>query len=609
MQVHAYLRWSDQHQSKGSSLSRQTKDIEAFAAALGWPVVENIVENGVSAFSGANLDRGELGKLERRIRAGEFVDHCLMVERVDRLTRRNSFDAMRWFGDMVEAGATIAIADVKMVVDAASIRNQRQQLKALLDDFDKANAYSEVLGSRVRAAWQTMRDGKEILAERDGTVSRLTVVGARKDVTRIEVSRGRKTNTYWVNQLDGQVAVKRQVSDGQALGVLRQKTHAESTCPAWLELIENRTTFNIRPDIVAVIERIFRLYVETDLGARGIAKVLNGEGVPVFRDGRCWHGSTIKVLLQNRALIGEYEHKVKRQPNGVVVADYFPQVISTELFQAANDQRHTRIKSNHSRTSRLRHLFSEIGRCFECDAKLTYVTKRTVEVNGQVRFDSYAVCQSAYLNTGCKQKKSLRMMPVEDTVLNKLLELALDDEHFMDEDSLPELRREIADKKRIVEDCQRRINALLDLIADASFARDDRFDMRLRTAQNEEKAAKEALKAATSRLVTAQGVVTPQEHVRRVSEIRADLWSADEAKGFDARRKVKMAINDLCDRFWLSPAHRQAVLVLKGSVRKLVVDWNGRLVIDASIWREQPAPTDSAPVRAYFERLAKTKTA
>ncbi len=628
MKVHGYRRWSDQHQSRGSSLSRQTGDIEAFARELGWNIVEWITEDGVSASTGANLEKGQLGRFEKRVRAEEFADseHCLMVERMDRLLRLNEFDAIRWFGDMVECGLTIALADKKMVVDRHSIRNQTAQLRQIIDDMKAARDYTDLLGTRVRAAWQTMRDGKKIMAERDGVVGGLTIVGDRQDVTRIEVLRGKRTDSYWVNSFAEALSVGDEITDGQELGTLCQKVHAESTCPAWLEIIENRTAFRIRPDICAIIETIFFLYVNTALGARGLAKLLNGwsaelhgflgpdpfaqyrfnGAVPVLRDGRCWHGSTIKALLKNRAVLGEYEYAVKRQKNGVVVADYFPQIIPDALFQAANDRKLTKIKSNRSRTSAVRNLFSDVGRCFKCDSKLTFVTKRK---RADGRFDSYAYCSNAYLNQGCAEKNGIRMIAVEDTVLDNLLELAMDDEHFIDEQNLPELRREVAEKRRVADDLQRQIATLMALIRDPSFKRTAAFDVPLRTAMLEEEAAQEALKAASERLSEAQGSVTPQEHVKRVSAIRADLWCADEAKGQAARLKVKMALNDLVEVFYVSAEHRQAVVVLKRAVRHMVLDWRGKLTSDVKIWRTEPADRDPPAVRAYFERMAQSKAA
>lgn len=604
MQVHGYLRWSDQHQSKGSSLSRQTLIIDSFASELGWLVAERIVEEGVSAFRGANVDAGKLGGFSERVRSGLLLDdgeeHCLMVEKIDRLSRRDAVDALRWFTEMVDCGMTIAIADSKMVVNKVSIRVQRHQIKALLDEMDKANAYSDALSKRIKPAWEAMRNGKDVVIEHKGVVARVTVVGDQSDVHRVEVSRGNRTDVYWVNELARPLNPGDDVADRQVVGVLRQKVHTDSTCPAWLELIENRTTFRVRFDIASVIERIFTLYVTSDLGARGIAKVLNGDGVPTLRNGRCWHGSTIKALLKNRAVTGEYEHAVGRRKNGTQVIGYFPSIIENELFQAANDKGLTRIKSNHSRTSRLRHLFSDVSRCHKCDGKLTFVTKRR---SPSGRFDSYGKCQSAYLNTGCDQKKSLRMIPMEDAVLDNILVLAMDDEHFIDEDLLPHIRREMVSSKAKLGGIQRRIETLLDFIAEPTFARDERFDMRLRTAQNEEAEAKIALSRVKERLESCQGAVTPQEHVRRVSEIRADLWSPDETKGFEARRKVKMALNDLMDVMYVSAEQRKVVIVLKGRVRHLVLDWHGNLIANVPLSRDHSIASDSSLVRAYFKRL------
>jgi DNA invertase Pin-like site-specific DNA recombinase len=602
----AYLRWSDQHQSRGSSLTRQTNECNAFAVEIGWHFDEVLIEDGLSAFKGANLEKGKLGQLEKRIRAGEFAGRGLMVERLDRLSRQNGFDAMRWFGDMVECGATVAIASHKMVVDSKSIRNQEHQLRALLDEMGKANSYSDTLSKRIRPAWAAMRNGKEVRVEHDGTIAALTVVGAAQDVVRVEVSRGPKLDTYWVNLAYPLFEVGGAVSEGQVLGIVRQKVHTQSTCPAWLELIENRTTFSVRNDIAAILQRIFNLYVSTDLGARGIARLLNGEGVATLRFGRCWHGSTVKALLANRGLIGEYAHREDRKKNGQVVGDYFPAIISDALFQTANDRKLTRIKSNHSRTSRLRHLFSDVGKCFKCGSKLTFVTKRITPAG---RFDSYAICSNGYLHAGCDaKKKGLRMLAVEDAVLDRLLVFAMDDEHFQNDDALPELRNGVADKRRALADIQRRIDALLDIIGDPSFRRDERFDMRLRSAQNEEHAAKEALEVASVALTTAQGLVTPQEHVRRVNDIRADLWSIDETKGMDARRKVKMAINDLVEIFYICPDQEKVVVVLKNRVRQIVLNWRGEVTIDIPVSRQHALPGEGQVLQAYFGRLARARS-
>lgn len=623
--IDPYLRWSDQHQTRGSSLTRQRNNCRTFAAELGWPLhPENeIIEDGKSAYYGANLDKGKLGEYERAVRRGEKAGRCLMVEKMDRLSRRAGFDAMRWFGDMVEAGLTIAIADIKMVVDSQSIREHGSQLRTLIDEMDKAHAYAATLSKRIRPAWEAMRNGRDVVVEYAGKVKALTVVGDLKDVTRIDVARdgARKIDHYWVNEFEEPLAVGAGIADQQVLGNLRQKVHAESTAPAWLELIESRTTFRVRRDVAAMIVLIFELYANSDLGARGLARLLNGwdaevhgkvfaadpfaayrhgKSVPTLRDGRCWHGSTIKVLLKNRAVIGEYEHAVKREKTGKVVTNYFPRVVPLPLWQAVNDKGLARIKSNHSRTSRLRHLFSDIARCNDCHGKLTFITKRVTADN---RFDTYGQCQSAYLNTGCTSKKSLRMMAVEDTILDNILVLAMDDEHFTDEGALPDLRREVAERKEALEAIERRIETLMDYMENPTFRRDDRFDLRLRTAQNEEVAALKALEDAHERLRAAQGAVSPQEHVKRVCDIRADLWSEDETKGMEARRKVKLAINDLCDVFFWSAEHEKAVLVLKGGVRHLMLNAKGKLLVNVPITRTSAQPDDTGPVKEYFKRL------
>jgi site-specific DNA recombinase len=80
-----YCRVSTQEQaSEGYSLEAQLRQLEVFCASQGWEPVARYVEEG---YSGKNLDRPQLKALLADVRARRFPEPCVLVWRLDRLTR------------------------------------------------------------------------------------------------------------------------------------------------------------------------------------------------------------------------------------------------------------------------------------------------------------------------------------------------------------------------------------------------------------------------------------------------------------------------------------------------------------------------------------------
>ncbi len=129
----------------------------------------------------------------------------------------------------------------------------------------------------------------------------------------------------------------------------KEKKPMGKNCPAWIDYKEGRYVFN---DNAAIIRRVFTLYVE-GVGSRQIAKLLNGEGVKPFTASRkktVWTDSHIRYILTNKATIGEYqpqdrgvhEGTAHRSKIGEAIANFYPSVISDELFWRAQGIKETR---------------------------------------------------------------------------------------------------------------------------------------------------------------------------------------------------------------------------------------------------------------------------
>ncbi|RDE07047.1 recombinase family protein [Sphingomonas aracearum] len=311
MRIVPYLRWSREKQGSGSTIPRQTATIRAYADEKGWslpPEAEWLRDEGVSGFKGHNMaPAGALGQFTDRVCREGAHDTVLLCEQLDRLSRKKPGEVLEWFFRVTNAGLTIALADNKMLVDQASIRNQADQLRALLDDTERANTESARKSVLLRGAWAAIRDGMEVRSERPGTIiavdhlqSLSNPVDRGVDIT-VKTKRG--SDTYELTMLadDFTPTVGKFLEHDSLLGSVKRKVHVSATCPGWLALSQCRRFFEPVPEKVAVLERIFTLYAEGK-AKTAIARILNGEATPTFRGGDGWQGSAVFAELERSIL-------------------------------------------------------------------------------------------------------------------------------------------------------------------------------------------------------------------------------------------------------------------------------------------------------------------
>src|SRR6516162_1889468 len=94
--AYSYKRFSTPAQEQGDSLRRQTALADAWSARTGVPLDTelNLTDRGVSAYTGANRDVGNLGAFLRAVEDGTVPrGSWLLVESLDRLSRETPADA------------------------------------------------------------------------------------------------------------------------------------------------------------------------------------------------------------------------------------------------------------------------------------------------------------------------------------------------------------------------------------------------------------------------------------------------------------------------------------------------------------------------------------
>lgn len=545
MQAIKYLRWSSEKQSKGSSLSRQNRQIDEMARLQGWPIAETVLDEGVSAFSGANLYEGELAKLRTRFMREGGTGYVLIVEQLDRLSRLETVTVIELFIDLTRMGLTIAMADSKMIVDSHSLRNQTAQLEEIVRESHRANREGQVKADRSAGAWQQMRD------------------------------EGRKV-------------------------------HTSSTCPAWLRLINDRYAFEIREDRANTVRDIFRLYTD-GMSKRDISRKLNSDKVPPFRGSKLgWQPTAVIALLNSRAVIGEYQHFVReRQDDGskvkVAIGNpdpaYFPAIITNEQWQAAHDVRLKKVMTGRGREIHHRNVLQDLAHCAVCGSRMRMNRKTARSKASYVT--TYIQCSSYDLRTGCDHRKMHRLDYIERALLDHILTHALDDQVWSDETAVPALNTTLANQRRDLDDLStRQANILQELERRPS----DRVRTRRDELEKEEDALLAQIAETETKLIMARGAVTPTEHIRRVSEIRDDM-GLDDNEGLKARKTVKMALNEIIETVRVGPDGRAHVDVKTG-LRSITIHPDGSVWDFDFIHRGRALPErDDPAVKRYIERV------
>lgn len=292
--VFSYVRFSSKKQEQGDSVRRQIRAGDDWLIQHPEHVLDTSLrlrDLGVSAFRGANLEeKGALGafialakKPDSPIEKGSI----LLIERLDRFSRQQTRKAYRAFVELVEAGVTVQTLDPPQSINEDNIDDLHVVLPLILQ-MTMAHEQSKEKSRRVGSVWEAKRE-----RARAGS----------------PMSRRR---------------------------------------PAWLKWNEKRASFEVDPSAVAAIEYAYNRTVE-GCGQRQLVTELNQRFTALGRSGK-WNSSYIQKLLSDRTVLGEFQpHRFDaagvRVATGEPIPNYYPRVISDDLFLAAAGGRAVRLKA------------------------------------------------------------------------------------------------------------------------------------------------------------------------------------------------------------------------------------------------------------------------
>jgi len=354
--AYRYARYSHTAQAEGMSLERQQDAAEVWAAAHGLAIDNSLavfVDAGVSASRGKNLAVGALARFRQAVTAGDVLPGSyLLVESVSRFSRLLPMDSQPVLRELVEAGIKVVFLDSGTEYNLANLGDLGTDVVFRVKAHEAAG-YAATLGGYRTKSWAVakaeMREGKA----------------------------STKMAPFWLHLPVSYDA--------------KGKPH--------------RGEFEKHPIYAPIIERVFREYI----GGKGkgeIAAGLERDGVPcpsrvgTEKAAMHWRHTIVGRVLANRAVIGELQpmkeiktritlksgilKALKRQRirDGEPIADYYPRIISDELFEQARQMResnraHAGSKINSGR-GEIRHILARLATCPLCGGAM----KRTNKGNG-----------------------------------------------------------------------------------------------------------------------------------------------------------------------------------------------------------------------------------
>lgn len=321
----SYKRFSSPKQSKGDSQRRQTDLADEYCRRHHLILIDTYLDDGLSGFTGGNLSDGSaLRALLHAAQTGKFpAGTRLIVESLDRLSRREISSAVRLFLDILDTGLVII---------------------TLIDDeqiFTKERVDSDLTALIIAIVYLSRANNE---------------------------SKNRRERSLQVHQAARKKARERKIP-------------ITSECPLWLRVegTGDDRHFVVDKARARVIKRIFELS-KSGMGMLEIAASLNHRAVPTFTGKPRWRVGTVCRLLKGRAVTGVFHPYLSvfkdgrrwrlPDPDGPI-PDYFPRIISESLYKEGRLSVGARLAHHGNRKiPSYRNLLVRLGHCSVCGGPL-----------------------------------------------------------------------------------------------------------------------------------------------------------------------------------------------------------------------------------------------
>lgn len=466
----------------------------------------NLHDEGVSGFKGKNVEVGRLGAFLERVREGSVVaGSALIVENLDRLTRDYLPEALSLFLELIRAEIKIVTLNPEQVFEKSKL--DTTMLMFVIMELSRGHGESARKAELSGANWKNKR----------------SLIGVKK-----LTARG----------------------------------------PAWLTLSADKTTFATVPEKAEVVRRVFRMTIE-GAGIEAIARTLNAEEAPPLAHGKGWHKSSVRKILTNRAVLGEFQphtgRLADRKPIGEVVKDYYPAVIGEEDFYRAQSAMTSRRLKRGPIGKTVANLFTGLVRCADDGATMVLVDK------GPRSSGPALVSSSATRGRSGSKYVSFPYAPFEEAMLAWTKEIRPVDVIPPQADQI-ELRDRIAALEGRIVDLDARLAVFREKLLTAPD-----FATLLDTVEKLEKERDSSLR--TLERLKLETIEAKDNVVDHVQDLVSLVERAEGEELYDLRMRLRSRFASLISEIWVEPAvlapkERQLLVQVhfkRGGYRRIII--------------------------------------
>lgn len=330
--AYSYVRFSTAKQELGDSLRRQVAMAEEFCEKNDLDLhPASYRDLGVSAFKRKNVERGALAAFIDAVKTGKIEKGSyLVIEQFDRLSRADVDVALKLLLDLVHHGIKLVTLVDEKIWDRETVKDIGNLILAIVF-MSRANNESAAKAGRLSQVWSQK---KKAAAESGKIMSR--------------------------------------------------------ECPKWLIVNEDKSAFVVLEDRAESVRKVFDMRINGH-GVVSIVNRANKEKWPVPGKGDTWHTSLVGRLLNNRALLGEYQpyksgsEDDKRIPVGEPVQNYYPLIIDEQTFLRAQAVRERKGEFPGRRDINYRNWLQGLLKC-SCGHSFVRKNKHSAKQPGYARY-------------------------------------------------------------------------------------------------------------------------------------------------------------------------------------------------------------------------------
>ncbi len=484
--VYSYIRFSSMKQATGSSGERQMQYAVTWAARhkLALDTSLTLRDEGLSAWSGANVEKGALGAFLQEVERGRIAPgSVLVVESLDRLSRATVDKALSVLLRIIHAGLRVVTANDDKEYSEASIAKSPLDLMVSLTIMMRANEESNTKSDRVQRALRARCQG-------------------------------------WL--------------DGKWRGNLRAGRD-----PSWVTWTGER--FELNTEVVAVLHAMIELY-EQGYGPRRISDTLTERGITIpwgiAQQGRFYE------IMRNRALIGERSIDVMGET--FVLPGYYPAALDAEQFERIQFLMSGRARRGAGVKGAIPPLLTGLRMCTcgHCNWAMAAQNMMNHQRDDGTLPDSRRrlYCSGAYKPRGCRVNVSTSVVPIERAILEFCADQFNLDALRQSAAGATTLAARIAKARTERTAIERQIANITEAIAEGG-----KMLRSLAAKLNELEDRRESLAADIMAMEREYAAISAAEHAADAGTWRA-LIAQSEALDFDARMHVRRLVSETFDR-------------------------------------------------------------